>query len=265
MEERYLSKTEKKKKRKRNRRILLFCCIASILILSVFYLNSDLSKVKSLRVKNNYYYSSQTILDKAELDYSSSYILSIRWFIEHKLAEDPLIKSAKVSKDLAGGIMVSVEEEKIVGYLAENKKQLLIVGEGLVEYDLDESVLSALPRISGFSEEQLIKLEQSFESIDTKLILDISEILPYSTSYDENMVQLIMLDGNRISSSYRGVELLSNYKSILPQLEGTHVCLYMDEFSGNIFKENSGCILSQPIEEAVQPESDEIDSEIETQ
>ena len=35
--------------------------------------------------------------------------------------------------------------------------------------------------------------------------------------------------------------MLNSYRSVLKELEGTHVCLYMDDISGNIFKEVDDC------------------------
>ena len=51
-----------------------------------------------------------------------------------------------------------------------------------------------------------------------------------------------MNDGNRITTSYKCIYLLNRYRKILPQLEGTHVCLFIDEYSGNIIKQNTDCI-----------------------
>ena len=110
--------------------------------------------------------------------------------------------------------------------------------------------------------DQLTRLDEAFENVEMQYVHMISEILPFATSYDSDMIQLVMMDGNRVNTSYRGIELINNYKDILAELEGTHVCLYVDEFSGNIIKENGDCSsASQTENEEEIAESDENVSE----
>lgn len=263
VEEKLIQSAKRKRKRRFRRRLTMIVLLASLVALGVFYLMSDISHVKSLTVVGNHIYTEGMILEKANLSYDSSFVLSNSWWIEHNLKKDPLIEKVNVSKNMQGGIEVNVEEKMVIGYLQNDPHSLLIQNEGLVHLEeMDESLIHNIPRISALSSEQLVELDAAFKNVEPEFVYMISEILPFSTSYDQEMIQLVMLDGNRVNTSYRGIELINSYKDILAQLEGTHVCLYVDEFSGNIIKENGDCTPNLGTgEESLAPESDENVSE----
>lgn len=240
IEESLLRQVKTKKRKRRNKRIARFLLLVCIVSMVIFYLVSDMSKVKSLTVQNNTYYSDEQILEIAGLDYDSNYVLTPRLWVNYLLEKDPLIKDAKLKKDLQGGFTIIIEEEKIIGYLESDASQLLIQGVGLV--DVENVSTKSVPRIGEFTLEQLEELNEAFVEVDSKILTMISEILPHSESYNSEMVMLIMNDGNRVTSSYNGISLINRYKQILPQLEGTHVCLFMDELSGSIIKQNTECV-----------------------
>lgn len=257
IEESLLRQVKKKKRKRRNKRIARFALLISLIVLVVFYLTSDMSKVKSLTVKNNIHYSDSQILELANIDYDSNYILTNSFYVNYKLEKNSLIADAKLKKDLHGGFTIYVEEEKVIGSLKENPQLLLIQGKGVE--NISNISLKSIPRIGAFSDEQLLRLNESFENVDSKVLTMISEILPHAETYNSEMVRIVMNDGNRITSSYDGISLINNYKKILPQLEGTHVCLFMDELSGNIIKQSVDC--AQSTDEGVENVLDENNEE----
>ena len=240
IEERLLRQVNKKKRKRRNKKILKFVLMVGLISMIVFYLVGDISKVKSLTVKNNHYYSDRQILEIAGIDYDSRYVLTLGLWVNYKLERDPLIKDAHLKKDLHGGFTIEVEEERIIGYLKTDTNLVLIQGKGIVK--IKDVSLSHMPRIGEFSNEQLNKLNKSFETVDASLLTMISEIVPHSETYNNDMIMLIMNDGNRVITGYNGISLINQYKRILPQLEGTHVCLFMDELSNSIIKQNDDCV-----------------------
>lgn len=239
IEQKYLAKREKNRKRKRRRKIVRASIFMILIISIVLFLSSDLSKVRSFIIYGNYYYQHEDILKIAELDHDSSYILTNRYVIAHRLEEDEMIKDAKVTKDLNGNLIIHVEEEKIVGTLISDSSSVVLAGKEKIRIrDLKEIPLA---RIGNFDNEQLTKLAKGFDDLDYSIIKMISEIHPYRTSYDQDMIQILMQDGNRVTTTYNGVVLLNNYLQVCEKLQGTHVCLYADEFSNTIFKESEDC------------------------
>ena len=69
-------------------------------------------------------------------------------------------------------------------------------------------------------------------------MLLISEINPHQESYDKNMVELIMEDGNRIYTSYDSMILLNAYKKTLKSLKEDNVCFVMDSLTGSYVTED---------------------------
>ena len=268
LEKRYLSQLNRKKKIRTRRRILRVLSLLLIVMLVFAFLSSDLSKVKTLSVRGNMIYTDEQILEKAELNYRSSFVLNPGFLIAMRLKEDTLIKEASISKTWGGGILITVEEEMIIGYLKDDPTKLLVQGKGIYELsEADQIDLTKIPRIGGFNEGQLEELDQAFQEVDPDILALISEMEPYATSYDADMVQFVMIDGNRVTASMKGVVLLNSYRSVLKELEGTHVCLYMDDISGNIFKEVDDCMAGltdrekKPENEAEAPEEGENVSE----
>lgn len=266
VEKRYLSQIEKKKRRRTKRKIIKYIFLFSIVLLIFAYLTSDISKVKSLVVQDNNLYSDEKILEMAQLDYNSSFVLNPSFVLAYRLEKDELIKKAHVSKNFQGGIEITIDEEKVIGYLDDEKQRLLVQGSGIIEYEAWESLIySSIPRIGKFTESQLAELDQAFLNVDKDMILMISEIEAYKTSYDENMIQLIMVDGNRITTSMEGIAMINKYKDVLKSLQGSHVCLYLEEISGTIFKEADDCrgglVNPTPIEAALPTEEVPVDSQ----
>lgn len=274
VEEKIVSAAKKKRKRRIRRRLKSMIVVCAFIALGIFYLMSDMSHVKSLTVIGNHVYTDAMILEKAHLNYESNFVLTSSWWTERQLKKDELIEDVKISKNLQGGLEIDVTEKMVIGYLQEDIHSLLIQGQGLIQLkEMDESLIRNIPRISGLNKEEMVKLDEAFEKVESEYVHMISEIVPFATSYDSQMVQLVMLDGNRVNTTYRGIELINNYKDILAQLEGTHVCLYVDEFSGNIIKENGDCSNASKAEEtptnaeetAINSENDEIVSENEAE
>lgn len=239
IEQKYLAQKAKIRKRKRRRRILRTSVAVIVVLLIALYLSSDLSKVNTLIVQGNHYYSKEEILEIAQLDYDSSYILTNRFLVAYRLKKDDLIKESHVSKDWKGNILIEVEEEKIVGSLISDPSTLILAGSESVIVKNSKNEL--LVRIGNFDSSQLEKLSEGFKGLDLNILDMISEVHPYRTSYDDDMLQLIMQDGNRVTTTYNGIVLLNSYPQVLEKLQGTHVCLYADEFSNTIFKESDDC------------------------
>ncbi len=255
VEKRYLAQIERRKKRRRRRRLIKIIGLIVICFLAFSYLNSDLAKFKSITVVSNQIYTDDEILEAAKIDYDDSYLLSSRWLMERNIKELPFVEDVAVHKDMLGTLTIEVSESKIIGYLSSSNHQFLIQGKGVVTVEnLSPLYYASIPRIGDFTSEQLQQLDEAFENVEPSLIEFISEIEPYSTSYDENMVQFVMIDGNRVSSSMKGIELINNYRSVLKDLKGTHVCLYMEDITGTIFSENIDCRIGlknySPIDEA---------------
>lgn len=245
VEQKFIELQDKKKKRKKRwRRIKRFVFFGTLIFGTVYFV-SDFSKVKSLSVSGNTYYSNSDILNMADLSYETRYVIMPKFLITWNLEKHSLIDRVEVTKNWQGAIHVAVTEKKILGSYkdSEGKVYAIVVGDPYEKIEVDKAHLSAMshyPVLGDFDEEHLQKLVNSFKinkrEVNIDMISMISEIQPHSRSYDEHMVKLVMQDGNTLYSSYDGIPLLNDYKQVLRSSNKSHVCMELDETNASIYE-----------------------------
>lgn len=239
VESRLKELNEKKSNRKNRFRKTKKIILLALLVLGSVYFLSDASKVKSLSVQGTVFYDQDTILEKAGLTYNTRYILKPAFYIKWKLENDPFIASADVYKQMDGVISIAITDATILGYRVD-EKTMAIFADGSQEEITSDTVMSIAnyALIGNFTEEQLTKILEVFYNeenpVKTDVIAMISEIQPYATSYDENMVKIIMRDGNVLYGPYNSIRLLNYYKQAMASLKTHPTCLSMDEATSSI-------------------------------
>lgn len=228
---------KKSKKRRIRKKRLKRLTIISIIILFVGYLLSSLSDIKILKVNNNIIYSQSEILDKAGLHYGGKIIFHPWLWVEHQLKSDPFIESATVSKDyFSGAIYIDIKEEKVVGHYKDKEKNYILLANGeSVELNENQIALISSPYIHELDQKQREKLANALKDIKAENIALISEIRYYSTSYDNNMLELLMQDGHIVRSTYDGLKLLKDYRQILEGINSDLRCITFDEATNSSF------------------------------
>lgn len=230
----YQALQDKKKNRKKvKRRKRLFILFAVIFLIGIYFM-SDASKVKTLHVNGNSYFSKEEVLVKAGLSYDTRYLLMPSWYIKNKLEKDDMILDVKVDKSLGGNITVDIKEKAIIGYFVEGNKNYILFDDGTQKM-MDEHHLESIvnyPLIDGFDKKERENLAKAFsikgEKVDQEILAMISEMAPHKESYDEHMVKIVMQDGNKIYTSYDSIYILNSYKQTLKKLKKDHVCFVMD-------------------------------------
>ncbi len=244
VERKYLALQNKKKKRRKQKRRLRLCIFAVVLFVICLYFSGDFSKVKSLKVSGNYYYTKDEVIKKANLSYKTRYLIMPKFYIERKLKHDDLIEDASVDKKLNGNLKISIKEVQSIGYFVENNKNYMLFSNGL-EKEIKQDTLDVIanyPVIDGFSKKERQNLAKAFSykgsEVTQEIIAMIAEISPHKESYDDHMVKFVMQDGNKIYSSYESVQLLNAYKKTLKNLKKDHVCFVMDANTETYITEN---------------------------
>lgn len=246
-EAKFLALQKKKKNRKKRRRRFQAFFLLIVIVLGTFYFTSDASKVKSLDVSGNTYYTDDEVLSKAGLSYNTRYIVIPKLYIEWKLNKDELFESIEVKKS-NGAISIQVKEKLIIGYFVKDDKNYILLADG-TSMEIPSSNLTSIvhyPLIDGFGEEQLVELAKSFSKSGREITQDmiqmISEIHPYVASYDANMIRLVMQDGNAIYSDYASMPLLNDYKNVvlknIKKGTKTKICVVMDDTTASLHTED---------------------------
>ncbi|MFV0381327.1 MAG: cell division protein FtsQ/DivIB [Breznakia sp.] len=222
-------------KRRKVRRIIL---IVLVVILILGYFVTPISNIKVLQVNNNRIYTKEQVLTKADVSYGQKIILKPGLFIEELLEKDPLIKRAEVHKKyLDGAVYIEIEEEKVIGYYErEDKKINYVLGSGeIIVLTSEEMALVSSPRILDLDDAQMQKLVAGLNDVDLEDILLISEIRHYETSYSQDMLELMMVDGHIVRTSYAGLPMLSSYREMLKGTKSDLRCFVFVEEEGSSY------------------------------
>lgn len=230
----------------RNRYFLFGIFLGLIVLITLFFI-SDYSNVYHISVTGNVYLTDEDIIKIANISEDSKYLFVIPSLKENNLKNSSYIEDAKVEKLDNRIIKITVNEVKQVAYLSEDGLNKILLEDGtklLITKD-NSYMTTKLPLIEGYSNEQLETILRGFKSIDADTINEISEIHRYPFSYDENMMEVIMRDGNFCFVSWTGLEMLDKYYSILSGLDSSlgNVCIYLDELT------NSGYVSTCPWQE----------------
>lgn len=222
---------------KKKRLALILSVFLSLLLMAAVYLLSSDSKIYRITVEGNSYLKENDIITLSGLTKEDRFLLTIPSVIEKRIEKDPLIEDCDVSLLNGRLVRITVKEKKIIGYLLDQ-------GESVLLLETDERIpiekerlylISKVPIIEGFSNEDLVLLEKNFATCDEAIINEISEIHNY-TPLKYQYVELVMRDGNFIFTSPYGLNLLNRYFDIESSyIREDHRCYYFEDISGNAY------------------------------
>ena len=210
-------------------RLLVVGVIVAIVGVIIGYLISDLSNVRSVKVINNCFISSDYIIEQVGITTESDFIFIFPKVKEMSLRSDPLIKDVKISRGPNHSVVIDVTENDIVGYRYEDKMQLVLGDGSYVEFKSKYiSNLSLLPMFMGLTDEKIKMIAERMKDLDDDVIMRISEVRDFALSYDDNMVKFVMEDGYAVYSSMDGISYLKDYLAIIKNTGSSNKCIYFD-------------------------------------
>lgn len=226
----------------RLKELKILCAGVIVLFGAAIYFISDDSRIRSLSVNGNYYYTAQQVYKIADLSTSSRFLLNPSFLIESRLEEDPMIEDASVHIH-GQSVSIDIKEKLIVGYYLKDGQNYVLFADGQSLPIEDPTLMKNLihvPLLADLSEETMQKICKQFqdypEYLNRESLEKVAEILPWSESYDENMLKMIMQDGNVVFTSFSSLQMISNYQLVLTELVGEDVCLVLDSENGAIDK-----------------------------
>lgn len=227
---------QKKSKKKRSLSIRTCIILSSIIFvlasLVVYYFSFD-SRAHVLSSSGNYYYTDKQIYQIANVSTDTRLWLTPSFLIENRLESNPLIDNATVQKS-QNKISFEIEEKVVIGYYVQNNKNyLLTIDNESIELDTKYlKTIAHFPLLSDFDESQRKKIAKQFkenkDSLSRSVIEKIAEMVPFQTSYDDNMIKMTMQDGNIVYTSMDSLVMMANYQAMLTELHGQNACLLLD-------------------------------------
>lgn len=224
-------KLKNKTRRKKHRFIRVFILIGLICV----YFISDYANVKNIIVRNAKLQTEQEIIKASKITLKSKFLL-INNIFKPKL-DLTYVENYEIINHYNGVIELVVKEKQAVGYIINEDNIDLVLKDGTtVELKENLDILMSLPRLNVEDTSLLDRLGKSLAKLDSSILSYISDIKLYDTSYEKNMLELRMEDGNRVFSGMNELHLLQNYNNILESLVGENQCIQLDATTNSAYK-----------------------------
>jgi len=195
------AKLKQVKKKKRMRRLRLIALILAIGLCAAYYV-SDYSQVQYISVKGNEVVDTDDIKDALGITTKDKFLFVSTRKAQENVEALGMIKKAKVSRTIYGGIKVTVEEDSPVAYAVFKKKTYVVDSDGDVIAITNKDMIATLrhyPKISRFKSLKMIKkLARQYVKLPDIIKNAVSDILYDGSDADPNRVRLLMDNGKEI-------------------------------------------------------------------
>lgn len=254
-----IPKLKQARKKKANRRLIFYLTIFFCLISIIVYLQSPLSHIKNIHVEGNTFVADEQIIASSNLTTDTNIWTINKEKIEASILKDPLIESVSVDRSLPRAVTIGVKEQKIIGYIRNEKNYYPVLGNGEMLQMEAASFNGNAPLLYGFDDaNQLERLAGELEGIPKSILNLISEVHWKPTEDNKNTILLYMNDGYVVEGSLRDFgEKMGVYPSIVSQLDpedkGTihiGVGVYFESFTSGDEEEERD--ITEEVEEAIE-------------
>ena len=257
----YLKKRKKARLKTRflaiKNRLFILGIVFGILITAVLYLMLPSSEVFKVVVKGNEYLKDDYYINLSKIKDGDKFLLVNLNKVKNQISSSSIVDSVTVKRNNYNLIEINVKEKEIIGYTYEVEPKILLSDGSTINLENDYlNVIASVPLIEGYDEEGLKLIAIGFKKLDQKMIDEISEIHRYPFSYDENMLEVIMRDGNYLYLSYYSLSMLNEYYTISSGITVTEdkACIFLDEMT------NSGYTSECPYWTKIEEKTDEMDN-----
>lgn len=215
----------KKRKAKRRKRRLKILLIILIIILIIAFFMSDYSRLKSITVSGNNRVERQEIIDAAKINLHQDYTFFTNTDeIISRIKEVPLVKNARVSKNLFGDITIKIVEADPIAQCTIDNVLYVVDETGRIIKDEAGKYVSYVqrcPRLNNFDYEHLEEFSKEFIKLPSQVINQISDINYAPLSADETRCEFIMDDAKI---------LYLRYDDMAEQLKGNNYASLMEKY-----------------------------------
>jgi cell division septal protein FtsQ len=229
-------KLKRKKRRKSTFRkwFVRFLLVAIILSISygIYKLDqSNIFRVKAIRVSNNHVLSQEQIIDAFDISINDRVWLIHDFMLNDKIQDYKSIESYELTKK-NNVVLINVNEFDVVGY--KNDTLLLANGAYIDITEFNQHYLLKVPEIHGFDDEELsTRLAESLGLLTPEIRMIISSVQQKETTYDQAQIWMVLFDQKQVFSDFRSVELLNNYHLFVDQIAPGNNCIYLDYTSSS--------------------------------
>lgn len=204
--------------------------LCSIVLLIALYFLLPVSKVSAIRITGLDHLPESYIQELSGLSTDSRYYLVFPSRIADAIKADAMIEDCTVKLSEANTITIAVSEKKAVGYLYDDDAEqgLVLLSDGTTAELKSEylSIISEVPFISGFDQEDWDDLGKAMDAVDDDVIDEISEIDRYAMSYDADTVRMHMRNGGYFLASMDALDKVNYFNEMYVRLSDQSYCIF---------------------------------------
>ena len=216
-----IPKLKQMRKKKANRRLIGLLTIFFLLIFSIIYLQSPLSRIQSIQVEGNAYLTDKEIIEQSGLEVDDN-IWEIKGDkIEKMIKKHPEIEDVRLKKGFPNHITLEVSEYKYTAYVQKGKEYYPILSNGKILDKKLSHIPDSGPLLVSFKEGKPLSIViDQLEEMSEDVMNSISEIHHNPSKTDKTKVTLYMNDGFEVTASGETLsDKLVHYAAIVSQLE----------------------------------------------
>ncbi|WP_338555680.1 FtsQ-type POTRA domain-containing protein [Paenibacillus sp. KS-LC4] len=178
-------------KRKGNRKLLSVLVLLFVILLSVLFFNSSISKISEIHIEGTAYTTAAEIGQAAAISVGDAFFGTTSATIEEAVKAIPTINNVTVDKAFPGKVTITVEEYPVVAFeLFSDGHLTALLANGSELPAANEELLVNKPVLSGWKQGDAyrVKLAEQLGKIPAKQLSDLSEIMPYpSKAYPDRI------------------------------------------------------------------------------
>ncbi len=217
-----IPKLKEQRRRRANKRLVLLLLLFFTMIAIIAYIQSPLSRVKSIMVEGNEVYSDKEIIRTSGLTNNTNIWKVKQKDIAVKLKKLSEVKSTAVNIHWPNTIVIKVKEHKRMAYLKQEQYYFPVMDNGKVlKNKKTEIIPTTSPILFEFKEGAALKeMIKSLEILPKEIVNSISEIHYTPTKTDSYHISLFMNEGFEVSATLRNfAQKMVHYPSIISQLD----------------------------------------------
>ncbi|CAM4259618.1 cell division protein FtsQ/DivIB [Paenibacillus tarimensis] len=181
---------EPKPARRANRKLLAIILLLFVVLLSILFFRSSISKISSVTVTGHQHISASEIQEAADIAVGDPFFYPSESEFAKRIKQLNSVEEVEVTKSFPGAVHITVKEYPTVAFELSDKGEIsAILSNGTVlpagsNYVVDKPVLSGWPADDPVREE----LTAVLADIPPDLLADFSQIMPFpSNSYADRI------------------------------------------------------------------------------
>lgn len=216
-----IPKLKETRKKKANRRLVFYLSIFFLLISIIVYLQSPLSQVKYIDVKDNKVLSDKEVIKMSGITLNSNIWMIQMNSIKKEIEAHSVVKNVEVHRQLPQTIQLDVTEHRVIGYIRDKNIYHPVLQNGMIVTNEEISNQGDGPLLHEFKDNAYLeRMASELNEIPEDVFNLISEITWTPTEKNKYKIKLYMNDGFIVEATIRNfANKMKAYPSIVSQLE----------------------------------------------